>query len=267
MCICNFCIYGPCRENQNAKKSSSAVIILNTIACSCDIFYSVYQREYLNDSHLHGIVIMRISQWTVHIHVLQVWIHLSLWQKHCNILNWQKPVSACQSAYLCIGTLHLCIIWASLQPSYKPGSSDKSHEINLWGFILCFLELPVFQDYLLHSVDILKPWQAVMANTVLYITHNYFFHSYFEYDKQTSICRIQLKRGCGRKMLHPLSGGKDCWISQEVTAAWSLQTENCLKYLILPAFPDSSLCQKQSWYMTWLFKLKKKIKNFEKKLI
>lgn len=41
-----------------------------------------------------------------------------------------------------------------------------------------------------------------------------------------------------------------CWICQEVTAAWYQQAENCLEYLILPAYPDTSVCQKQSWYMT-----------------
>lgn len=151
---------------------------------------------------------MRTSEWIIHIHVLEVRIYLSLWQKYCTLLNWQKPLSACLSAYLCIGTLDFCLIWAFLQPSYKLGSSDQSHKIKLWGFTLCFSELPIFQDYLFHSVDILKPWQTVMANTVLCIIHNYFFHSYFDYDKQTSICRIQLKMGCSRMMLHPLGGGK-----------------------------------------------------------
>lgn len=49
-----------------------------------------------------------------------------------------------------------------------------------------------------------------MDNTVLYIIRNYFLNSYFEYDKRTSICRIQLKRGCSSMMLHRLSGGKVC---------------------------------------------------------
>lgn len=108
--LSNFCVYGLILHYPKCKKmSSSAVIVLNTIACSCDNLHLVNKREYLNDSCLHDIVVMRTSERVLHTRVggMNIFRYVT---ETLQCFKLAKVLSACLSDYLCIGTLHFYLI-------------------------------------------------------------------------------------------------------------------------------------------------------------